>query len=173
MYNGSSASAGKGLSAMRALIQRVHSARVEVGGTLVAAIDRGLLVFLGIHRQDGPQDVRWMANKVGHLRVFPEAEARFAQSVIQAQGSVLVVSQFTLYGQAARGTRPDFGEAAPASQAEPLYQAFVDMLQAFGAPVKTGIFGADMDVSLVNWGPVTIWVESPQNAMSGKAGKNP
>lgn len=146
---------------MRALIQRVRSSHVEVEREVVGAIGAGLLVLLGIRRGDSPADAAYLAQKVASLRVFPGAKGRMDRSVEEIGGEVLVVSQFTLYGECARGRRPSFDEAAPAEEALPLYRAFVDFLKERGLPVAEGRFGADMEVHLVNDGPVTLLVESP------------
>ncbi len=145
---------------MRAVVQRVHHAAVTVQGTTVGRIDRGLLVYLGIHTDDTPDIARWMARKIAGLRIFPDDESRFNHSVCDVGGSVLVVSQFTLYGDAHRGFRPSFSNAAPPTQAQPLYQQFIDFLRTdHQLHVETGIFGAMMDVESCNWGPVTIFIE--------------
>lgn len=147
---------------MRALIQRVLEARVEVEGDVVGAIGAGLLVFLGIRRGDTPADAVFLAGKVASLRMFPGENGRMDRSVAETGGGVLVVSQFTLYGDCARGRRPSFDEAAPAEEALPLYRAFADRLKELGLPVAEGRFGAHMKVHLVNDGPVTFLLESPK-----------
>lgn len=147
---------------MRALVQRVKQAKVTVAGDTVGEIGVGLLVFLGITISDTIEDVDWLVEKVVHLRIFDDASGRLQHDVRDIGGKLLVVSQFTLYGEARRGRRPDFALAAPAMMAEPLYQRFLSGCRQI-LSVETGIFGADMDVSLVNWGPVTIWVESPRS----------
>lgn len=147
---------------MRALVQRVLSARVEVAEEVVGAIGAGLLVLLGVRRGDSPADAEYLADKVASLRVFAGPKGRMDRSVEEMGGQVLVVSQFTLYGECSRGRRPSFDEAAPAPEALPLYQRFVERLQEKGLPVAEGRFGADMQVHLVNDGPVTLLVESPR-----------
>ena len=140
---------------MRALVQRVSEAAVDLGGERVAAIGPGLLVLLGVRRGDGPDEADRLARKLLALRVFEDDEGRMNLSVGDAGGEILCVSQFTLYGDARKGNRPSFVEAAPPEQAEPLYE---QVRQALGA--QGGRFGARMAVSLVNDGPVTVLVET-------------
>jgi D-tyrosyl-tRNA(Tyr) deacylase len=139
---------------MRAVVQRVSRARVTPGG----GIDRGLCVLLGVARGDAEEQAARLAAKVARLRVFPDEEGRFDRSVEDVAGSVLVVSQFTLItdGKRQKGTRPDFSAAAPAAEAEPVYEAFCQALRDLGVPFQTGVFGASMQLELVNDGPVTI-----------------
>lgn len=145
---------------MVALVQRVKDASVEVDGDTVGAIGSGLLVLLGVHEDDTDNESAWLARKCAHLRIFPDADGRMDRSVIDTGGEVLVVPQFTLYGDTSKGHRPSFIEAAPPDRAEALYEQFVDDLAAeLGKDVPTGIFGAMMDVHLTNDGPVTLWVE--------------
>jgi D-aminoacyl-tRNA deacylase len=145
---------------MRALVQRVRYARVRVEGLLVGEIGRGLLIFLGVHQNDGPEEVGWLAHKCAGLRIFPDAEGRMNRSLLEIGGEALVVSQFTLYGELRKGFRPNFTDAAPPDRARALYERFVEELQALLArPVPTGIFGAMMEVECLNEGPVTIWLE--------------
>ncbi len=145
---------------MIALVQRVREARVEVEGETVGSIGSGLLVLLGVHHTDSEAEAVWLARKVAGLRIFPDSEGRMNRSVVDVGGEVLVVSQFTLYGDTSRGNRPSFGEAAPPEYAEKLYKRFARLVEeAVGRAVSTGRFGADMEVSLVNSGPVTLWVE--------------
>ncbi|HET9102327.1 MAG TPA: D-aminoacyl-tRNA deacylase [Solirubrobacteraceae bacterium] len=138
---------------MRALVQRVGRAAVRVDGTEVAAIGPGLLVLLGVHHDDGPEQADWIAAKLRALRIFPDADGRMNEPL--GEREVLCVSQFTLYGDARRGNRPSYGEAARPEQAEPLYER---VCAALGA--RRGVFGARMEVALVNDGPVTLLVES-------------
>ncbi|MER3396481.1 MAG: D-tyrosyl-tRNA(Tyr) deacylase [Acidimicrobiia bacterium] len=150
---------------MRALIQRAKRASVSVEGELIAHIDRGLLVLLGVARTDTKEDARRLAKKCWELRVFPaegtaSERANMDRPVSEVGGSVLVVSQFTLYADTSRGRRPSFAEAAPTRQAEALYLLFCKALEDLGAAVATGRFGAMMDVEVVNEGPVTILLES-------------
>jgi D-tyrosyl-tRNA(Tyr) deacylase len=145
---------------MIALIQRVREASVEVDGKVVGAIGPGLLVLLGVHREDTPQEGNWLARKCANLRIFPDDEGLMNRSVADVGGEALVVSQFTLYGNAERGNRPSFTESASPELAEPLYEQFAEALaQALGRPVQRGVFGAMMQVHLCNDGPVTIWLE--------------
>lgn len=145
---------------MRALIQRVSSARVEVEGTVVGEIGPGLLVLLGVAKTDSESDADFLAAKVVNLRVFADADSKMNLSVLEAGGALLVVSQFTLYGDCRKGRRPGFDAAAPAETARALYERFVDAARMTGIRVETGLFQAHMAVSLVNDGPVTLLVES-------------
>jgi len=139
---------------VRALVQRVTRASVSVDGTLISSIGPGLLVLLGIHREDTPAAVDWVADKVRALRIFPDAQGRMNEPL--GEREVLCVSQFTLYGETRRGNRPSFVAAAGPEVAEPLYERFCERLAA-----RRGVFGAMMAVELVNDGPVTVLVESP------------
>jgi len=146
---------------MRAVVQRVTQARVEVDGAEVSAIGAGLLVLLGVGRDDAEADADYLAEKVAGLRIFPDQEQRMNRSVKEVDGEVLVISQFTPYGDVRRGRRPSFVEAAPPERARDLYGRFVEALRARGVRnVATGEFQAMMDVSLVNAGPVTILLDS-------------
>jgi D-aminoacyl-tRNA deacylase len=145
---------------MRAVIQRVSEASVSVGGNPVGEIGRGLLVFLGVARQDTPIDVEYLANKVVGLRIFEDDEGKMNRSVAEVGGGILVVSQFTLYGDVRRGNRPSFDDAAPHQIAQDLYQLFVEKIRLVGIPCDTGRFQEMMRVSLVNEGPVTILIDS-------------
>ena len=147
--------------AVRALVQRVSEASVEVAGERVAEIGPGLLVLVAAGAGDGVEQAVWTAGKVARLRVFPDAEGRMNRSVVDAGGAVLAVSQFTLYGDASRGNRPGFTGAAPPEEAEALVDRFAAELVELGVPVQQGVFRAHMRVALVNEGPVTIWIESP------------
>jgi D-aminoacyl-tRNA deacylase len=144
---------------MRALLQRVSRAEVRVDGAVVGRIDRGLLVLVGFTASDTTDNATWIADKVCDLRIFADDQGKMNRSVIEAEGGVLVVSQFTLYGDAHAGRRPSFIAAARPEQAEPLYEQFVARVRDRGLPVATGRFGAMMDVELVNDGPVTLWLE--------------
>ena len=146
---------------MRAVLQRVSRASVTIDGEVGGAIGRGLLVLLGVTHADTPEQARWLAEKIAGLRIFPDADGKMNRDVAEAGGSVLVVSQFTLYGSCEKGRRPSFIAAARPEQAIPLYEQFVNGLKALGLPVATGRFGALMQVELVNDGPVTIIVDSP------------
>lgn len=145
---------------MRAVVQRVSEASVSVGGVESGRIARGLLVLLGVGRDDGEGDVDYLAEKVAHLRVFADEAGLMNRSVLDVSGGVLVVSQFTLYGDCRRGRRPGYSEAATPERAEALYRGFVAALAARGVPVEEGVFRAMMDVRLVNEGPVTILLDS-------------
>jgi D-aminoacyl-tRNA deacylase len=144
---------------VRALVQRVSEARVRIDGSVVGEIARGLCVLVGATHDDDDEVARKLAGKVWNLRVFPDAEGTMNLPVADVGGEVLVVSQFTLYGNTERGRRPSWVEAARPEQAEPLVGAFADALRALGATVATGEFGAHMDVELVNDGPVTLMLE--------------
>src|SRR5919198_823447 len=146
---------------MRAVVQRVRRARVVVGEEVTGEVGRGLLVLLGVARSDTPEQAQWLADKVVALRVFEDADGKMNRDVAEAGGAVLVVSQFTLYGDCRKGRRPSFVEAAPPEVAVPLYEAFVQAVRALGVPTQTGRFGARMEVELVNDGPVTLIVETP------------
>ena len=143
-------------------MQRVSSARAEVDGEAVGAIDGGFLVLLGVARGDGEGEAVWLAEKVAGLRVFEDEAGKMNLSLQDTGGSVLVVSQFTLLGDCRRGRRPSFGEAAPPEEADRLYRRFVARLREVGLKVETGVFQAHMAVSLVNDGPVTLVVETPE-----------
>ena len=145
---------------MRAVVQRVREASVEVAGSEVAHIDRGLLVSVGIAAADTPAQAGWMADKLVGLRIFENAGGKFDASVVDVGGAVLVVSQFTLYADTRKGRRPSFTDAAPPEVAEPLYERVVAAIGAHGVPVGSGRFGAHMAVRLVNDGPVTILLDS-------------
>lgn len=144
---------------MRAVVQRVSRASVSIDGREVGAIGKGLLVLLGVARGDDRSKVAWMADKIAGLRVFADEEGKMNRDLASIGGEVLVVSQFTLYGDVSRGRRPSFVEAAPPEEAIPLYQAFVAALRERGLRVATGEFGAMMQVELVNDGPVTLVIE--------------
>jgi D-aminoacyl-tRNA deacylase len=145
---------------MRAVIQRVRRASVTVHDELTGAIGTGWLVLLGIAPGDTQVEIGWLADKIANLRAFADGDGKMNRSVQDAEGSVLVVSQFTLYGDCRKGRRPSFTSAAPPATAEPLYEAFVNALRALGIPVATGRFAADMQVELVNDGPVTFLLDS-------------
>lgn len=150
---------GQQRGTVRVVVQRVTSASVRIDGRVTGAIERGLVVLVGFTAGDGPEQVTWMADKVVGLRVFADDQGKMNRSVEDVGGGVLVVSQFTLYGEVARGRRPSFIKAAPPEEAVPLYEAFVEALRANGVPVATGVFGAMMDVALVNEGPVTLVID--------------
>ena len=144
---------------MRVLVQRVSRAEVRVESRVVGAIGRGVLLLVGFTHSDADAHVVWMADKVVGLRIFPDDEGKMNRSIADIGGSMLVVSQFTLYGDAIKGRRPSFVDAARPEMATPLYGRFVAMLRERGISVETGEFGAAMDVELVNDGPVTLWIE--------------
>jgi D-aminoacyl-tRNA deacylase len=144
---------------MRAVIQRVSQARVRAEGSVVGEIGPGLLVLLGVARPDTTADAEFLAAKILHLRVFPDEAGKMNRSLLDAGGALLVVSQFTLYGDCRKGRRPSFDAAAPAEQARALYEHFVEAARRSGLRVETGVIQAHMDVSLVNDGPVTLLLE--------------
>jgi D-tyrosyl-tRNA(Tyr) deacylase len=146
---------------MRIVIQRVKQARVEVEGQITGAIGPGLLVLLGIAKTDSERDAEYLVEKVLHLRIFPDTYGKMNLNVTEASGSLLVVSQFTLYGDCRKGRRPSFDLAASPLEAGRLYEYFVNAVRNGAAPVETGVFQASMQVHLVNDGPVTIICDSP------------
>ena len=146
---------------MRAVVQRVRQARVVIAGEMAGEIGVGLLVLLAVTHADTESEARWLAEKIVGLRIFNDAEDKMNLGLTDVGGSVLVVSQFTLYGDAAKGRRPSFIAAARPEQAIPLYEEFVNGIKALGVPVATGRFGAMMQVELVNDGPVTLILETP------------
>lgn len=146
---------------MRLLIQRVKRASVTVEGAECARIAAGALVFVGIETEDTEEDVQWLAHKLVNLRIFPDGEGVMNRSLSDVGGELLVVSQFTLHASTKKGNRPSYIRAARPETAVPLYESFVAAVTALtGRPVETGRFGADMQVELVNDGPVTIWMDS-------------
>ncbi|MGH9389943.1 MAG: D-aminoacyl-tRNA deacylase [Vicinamibacteria bacterium] len=145
---------------MKAVVQRVSSARVEVDGDTTGEIARGLLVLLGVARDDEETDAVWMAEKIVGLRIFEDDEGRMNRSLLEVSGSLLAVSQFTLLGDSRKGRRPSFIAAAPPETAEALYRSFVTKARSLGARTETGKFQAHMAVHLVNDGPVTILLDS-------------
>lgn len=145
---------------MRAVVQRVSEASVSVEGTVVGRIGPGLCVLLGVGTGDDEAAAAFLVDKVLNLRVFPDAAGQMNRSLLDTRGALLVVSQFTLYGDARRGRRPSYIEAAPPEEANRLYEHFVALSRAAGVDVATGVFRAVMDVSLVNHGPVTILLDS-------------
>lgn len=149
---------------MRALVQRVSRARVTVDGSVTGEIGEGLLILLGAGEGDGDAEVEWMARKIAGLRIFRDGDQLMNRSLIDTGGGALVVPQFTLYGDVRRGRRPEFSRAAKPGDAEPLYERFCEALAVHGVPVERGVFQAYMQVELLNDGPVTIWLESPERA---------
>jgi D-tyrosyl-tRNA(Tyr) deacylase len=146
---------------MRALIQRVSRASVRVDDEIVGTCGQGLLVLLGVAPADDEATAGWMAKKLAGLRIFPDEQGRMNLSLLDIGGSVLVISQFTLYGDCRKGRRPSFIQSAPPQLAEPLYERFCELLAEQGPRVSRGVFGATMQVELSNEGPVTLMVESP------------
>ena len=144
---------------MRALVQRVSEASVEVEGSVVGAISKGLLIFIGVTHSDSKEVAKKLANKVTGLRIFEDQNGQMNFSTKDVSGEFLVVSQFTLYGNVDSGRRPGWTEAARPEQAEPLIEYFIECLEACGLKVETGIFQADMDVQLINQGPATLLIE--------------
>ena len=146
---------------MRIVVQRSKEASVTVAGEVVGSIQRGLVVLLAVAPTDNQKEADWMAEKIAHLRIFPDAEGKMNRSVLEEKGEILVVSQFTLYGDCRKGRRPHFGGAAKPDIAIPLYEYFCKRLQEIGiSSVATGRFGAMMQVQLINDGPVTLVIDS-------------
>jgi D-tyrosyl-tRNA(Tyr) deacylase len=145
---------------MRAVVQRVAWARVEVEGRVVGAIEKGLLAYVGFGRGDRDEDRAWVLQKIVGVRVFEDEQGKMSRSVQDVGGAVLLVSQFTLYGDLRRGRRPSFDDAMPPEEAERAYDAAVREARALGVLVETGTFRADMKVTSLNDGPVTIWIDS-------------
>jgi D-aminoacyl-tRNA deacylase len=152
---------------MRVVVQRVTQAKVEVDGAVAGEIGAGLLVLLGVAKSDTAADAEFLANKIAGVRIFSDEAGKMNRSLLEAGGAMLVVSQFTLYGDCRKGRRPSFDLAAPAEQARALYEHFVAALRGAGVRVETGIFQAHMAVSLVNDGPVTLIIESPSRSLTG------
>ena len=145
---------------MIALVQRVRRAAVSIDGRVVGQIGPGLLILLGVHRDDGTSELEWVARKCAALRIFADDQGKMNRSIVDVDGEALVVSQFTLYGNVEKGNRPSFVESAHPDTAVPIYERFVDMMSSLlDKPVQTGEFGAMMQVELVNDGPVTITIE--------------
>jgi len=145
---------------MRACIQRVRQARVVVGEETTGQIEAGLLVLLGVAQPDTHAELTWLANKIINLRIFPDDQGKMNRSLIEIGGAMLVVSQFTLYGDCRKGRRPSFIGAAPPEQAERMYEQFVQYTAQQDITVETGRFQADMQVTLTNDGPVTLWIDT-------------
>lgn len=145
---------------MRVVLQRVKAAHVEVEGETVGSIGAGLLIFVGVTHSDQERDAECLAAKILNLRIFPDAEGRMNRSILEAEGELLIVSQFTLYGSCRKGRRPGFDQAARPELARQLYEYFVERLRASKRPIATGIFQAEMDVHLINDGPVTFLLDS-------------
>ena len=145
---------------MRAVVQRVSRASVTIGGEVYGKIDKGLVVLLGITHQDDQKDARWLAEKVAHLRVFEDEQGKMNRSLADIGGEMLIISQFTLYGDCRKGRRPGFSDAAPPDIAKPLYLFFEEEVKKKGIKAATGTFQAEMKVELVNDGPVTLLLDS-------------
>jgi len=146
---------------MRALIQRVSTASVTIDGQVRSSIDRGILILIGVEVADGEEDILWLCNKIAGLRIFEDSAGVMNLSVKDINGEALVVSQFTLHARVKKGFRPSYIDAAPPAISIPVYEQFVKSLaQELGKPVQTGEFGAMMQVSLINDGPVTIWIDT-------------
>ncbi len=146
---------------MRALIQRVTRAEVKVDGEIVGKIGPGLLILFAVHQEDTPEKTAWMVQKLSQLRIFADAQDKMNLSLKETQGEALIVSQFTLYGNCLQGRRPDFFAAAPPERAQAIYEKFVGEMKQELGKIETGIFGARMEVSLVNDGPVTFLIDTP------------
>ncbi|MBB5350560.1 D-tyrosyl-tRNA(Tyr) deacylase [Haloferula luteola] len=146
---------------MRIVLQRVSQARVEVDGQLISEINLGLLLLVGIEADDGPEDIAWLAGKITRMRIFADDNGLMNRSVLDLQGEILAISQFTLHASTRKGNRPSFIRAARPEIAQPLYEQFCQSLEAeLGSSVSRGVFGADMKVSLLNDGPVTVIIDS-------------
>lgn len=145
---------------MRAVVQRVKHASVTVEGDVVGKIEQGVLVLLGVGKGDTEKDAMYLAEKIANLRIFEDAEEKMNLSLLDIKGSMLAVSQFTLYGDVRKGRRPGFDQAAPPDEANRLYEVFVEAVKKLNCPVETGVFQADMKVELLNDGPVTILLDS-------------
>lgn len=145
---------------MRSVVQRVSSARVEVAGTIVGEIAHGLLVLVGIEAADTDADLAWTADKIAHLRIFEDDAGKMNRSVLDVRGSILLVPNFTLAGDARKGRRPSFDNAMRPELSAGAFDSLVSRVRALGAPVATGLFRAEMRVSLTNDGPITLWLDS-------------
>lgn len=145
---------------MRALVQRVSRSAVSIDGQVSAEIDRGMLILLGVGRQDTQDNIQYLADKCIHLRIFGDGQGKMNRSLLDVEGQALVVSQFTLYGDTRKGRRPGYSGAAPPEMAEAYYEDFVKALRSRGVSVRTGQFGANMQVEIHNDGPVTLMIET-------------
>jgi D-tyrosyl-tRNA(Tyr) deacylase len=150
---------------MRIVLQRVKSARVDIACETVGSIGVGLVILLGVTQTDQEEDAEYLADKVVKLRIFPDAARRMNRSLLEAGGSLLVVSQFTLYGDCRKGRRPSFDQAAPPEQARALYEYFIRRLKSSNIAVETGVFQAEMKIHLINDGPVTFILDSKRSSM--------
>ena len=153
---------------MRAVVQRVLSSSVTIDGQTVGQIGKGFNVLLGVGEGDSIADVQWLAEKIAQLRIFEDENAKMNLSLKDVQGSALVISQFTLYGDCEKGRRPSFTKAAHPKTAKKLYEDFIDALKAFDIPIETGIFQTDMKVEIINDGPVTMIIETPNKISTQK-----
>ena len=150
---------------MRAVIQRVSEASVTINQEVRGAIDHGLVILIGVEAEDSMEDVEWLASKIAGLRIFSDAEGKMNRSLVDVDGRALIISQFTLHASTKKGTRPSFIKAARPDHAIPLYEAFIHAFNRLTTtPAATGEFGADMNVALVNDGPVTIWIDTKNKA---------
>lgn len=145
---------------MRAVVQRVLNSKVTVDGKVIGEIQRGFNVLLGIHKEDSIEDINYLAEKIINLRVFEDENGKLNKSLLEVGGELLIVSQFTLYGDCRKGRRPNFMDALGGDEAKTLYKTFVDKCKTYGVKVEEGVFGADMKVSIENDGPVTLLLES-------------
>jgi D-aminoacyl-tRNA deacylase len=148
---------------MRIVLQRVKSARVDIAGETVGSIGVGLLILLGVTQTDAQQDAEYLAEKVIQLRIFPDEAGRMNRSLLEVRGVLLVVSQFTLYGDCRKGRRPSFDHAAPPEQARALYEHFIQRLKSSNIAVETGVFQAEMEIHLINDGPVTFILDTKRS----------
>ncbi|ADY56397.1 D-tyrosyl-tRNA(Tyr) deacylase [Syntrophobotulus glycolicus DSM 8271] len=148
---------------MRAVVQRVKKASVRVNHEIISQIGRGVLVLIGIGRNEQEEDIDWMTEKISGLRIFEDEQGKMNLSVMDIGGEILIVSQFTLFGDCRRGKRPSFSEACPPQEAKPIYDRLLKRFEEKGIAVSTGIFQAEMDLDLINWGPVTLLLDSRKN----------
>lgn len=148
---------------MRAVVQRVYDAEIRVDGDVTGHIDRGILVYLGVHCNDTDKDLEYIADKIVNLRIFSDDAGKMNLSLLDVKGDILLVSQFTLYGDARRGRRPSYGDAAGGEKGRDFYDKLISLLRGSGIHVETGCFGADMKVRYTNDGPVTILLDSFKN----------
>jgi D-aminoacyl-tRNA deacylase len=151
---------------MRAVVQRVRRASVEIGGSVHASINAGLMVLLGIEDADGPEDILWLSNKLVNLRIFEDGESVMNRSLLETGGDILLVSQFTLFALTKKGNRPSYIRASKPDIAVPIYERMINQLgQDLGKNIYTGVFGADMQVEILNDGPVTILIDTKQKSL--------
>jgi len=158
---------------MRIVLQRVKSARVDVAGETAGSIGAGLLILLGVTQTDNQEDADYLTDKVVRLRIFPDEAGRMNRSLLDARGALLVVSQFTLYGDCGKGRRPSFDHAAPPEQARALYEYFIQRLKSSNMTVETGVFQAEMEVHLINDGPVTFILDSKRSLVDKSSTDSP